>query len=285
LDLAKLQASIDAVDRANQTIFQDWQLISQALAPMVIENGLRVVGISGSQGSGKSTLAQYLVEEIVALGVEAVAVSLDDFYLTKQQRRELGETVHPLLQTRGVPGTHDTQLLRRCLDSITAAPVDVANKSPVELTLPSFDKGLDDRAGFARVQASVLIIEGWCVGVEPQPESLLERAINSLEKVEDSSLSWRRWVNQQIHQHYSPLWSYVDYWVQLRAPSFEQVHQWRGQQETRLPELQRMSRAQLTRFIEHYERLTRWQWQSADLQPGLKVALADNHSVRSVAVS
>ena len=138
--------------------------------------------------------------------MEAVACSLDAFYLSKRRRRELGETVHPLLQTRGVPGTHDTRLLRRCLDSITAAPVDVANKSPVELTLPSFDKGLDDRAGFARVQASVLILEGWCVGVEAQPESLLVRAINSLEKVEDSILSWRHGVNPQIHQHYSPLW-------------------------------------------------------------------------------
>ena len=268
--------------------FADWQLISNSLAPMIVAKGLSVVGICGSQGSGKSTLAAYLVAAISALGVSAVAVSLDDFYLTRAQRNSLAETVHPLLQTRGVPGTHDVGLLQQVLETISTINASEFNNAimpPVNMSLPSFNKGIDDREGFSEVHASVLVLEGWCLGVQPQPEQLLDEAINALEEVEDDMGIWRRWVNQQIENGYSDLWTHVDYWVQLNAPSFTQVRQWRGEQEAGLPQAQRMSQEQLIRFIEHYERLTRWQWQSPSLQPGLKVALAEDHSVSSVSLS
>ena len=269
-------------------LFTDWQLISHSLAPMIVAKGLSVVGICGSQGSGKSTLAEYLVAEISALGVSAVAVSLDDFYLTRAQRNLLAETVHPLLQTRGVPGTHDVALLQQVLETIStvnAPEFDNAPRPPVNMSLPRFNKGMDDREGFSEVCASVLVLEGWCLGVQPQPEQLLDEAVNALEEAEDDMGIWRRWVNQQIQTRYVGLWSHVDYWLQLKAPSFAQVHQWRGEQEARLPHAQRMSQEQLTRFIGHYERLTRWQWQSPNLQPGLNVALAKDHRVKSVSLS
>jgi|TARA_B110000977_G_scaffold191946_1_gene264787 D-glycerate 3-kinase len=268
--------------------FTDWQLFSSALAPMVVEKGLSVVGICGSQGSGKSTLAEYLVSAISALGVSAVAVSLDDFYLTRAQRSSLAATVHPLLQTRGVPGTHDVALLQQVLETIStinAPEFNNAPRPPVKMNLPSFNKGMDDRNGFSDVAASVLVLEGWCLGVQPQPEHLLDKAVNALEEAEDEDGLWRRWVNQQIQNGYTDLWPHVDYWVQLKAPSFAQVHEWRGEQEARLPKPQRMSWVQLKRFIEHYERLTRWQWQSPNLQPGLNVTLAEDHSVRAVSLS
>lgn len=268
--------------------FADWQLISHSLAPMIVAKGLSVVGICGSQGSGKSTLAAYLVAAISALGVSAVAVSLDDFYLTRAQRNSLAETVHPLLQTRGVPGTHDVGLLQQVLESISTINASEFNNAimpPVNMSLPSFNKGMDDREGFSEVQASVLVLEGWCLGVQPQPEQLLDEAVNALEEVEDDMRIWRRWVNQQIQLGYVDLWAHVDFWLQLKAPSFDQVHQWRGEQEARLPQAQRMSQEQLIRFIGHYERLTRWQWQSPNLQPGLNVALAEDHRVESVSLS
>jgi D-glycerate 3-kinase len=268
--------------------FADWQLISSSLAPMIVEQGQSVVAIYGSQGSGKSTLAEYLVSAISTLGVSAAAVSLDDFYLTRAQRSLLAETVHPLLQTRGVPGTHDVGLLHQVLKTISRTNAPALNnepRSPVKMSLPRFNKGIDDREGLREVEASVLVLEGWCLGVQPQPEQLLGKAINSLEEAEDKNSRWRRWVNQQIENSYTDLWTHVDYWVQLNAPSFTQVHQWRAEQEARLPNAQRMASAQLKRFIEHYERLTRWQWQSSNLQPGLKVALAEDHRVSSVSLS
>ena len=75
------------------------------------------LGINGAQGTGKSTLADYLR---LALEIEydwhVAVLSIDDFYLTKAERTQLAEDVHPLLVTRGVPGTHDIQMLADCLN-------------------------------------------------------------------------------------------------------------------------------------------------------------------------
>ena len=76
------------------------------------QNQPLIVGINGCQGSGKSTLAHYL-RTILDAGhhIGAEVLSIDDFYLSRQQRQHLANTVHPLLFTRGVPGTHDIGLL------------------------------------------------------------------------------------------------------------------------------------------------------------------------------
>ena len=72
-----------------------------------------VVGLCGAQGSGKSTIARYAARLLEERGMRAVALSLDDFYLT---RDALGEAagapaVHPLLATRG-PQAHTTSAWR-----------------------------------------------------------------------------------------------------------------------------------------------------------------------------
>ena len=70
-----------------------------------------IIGINGSQGSGKSTLADYLCTMLnERYQLRCVSLSLDDFYLTKLERQQLASQVHPLLETRGVPGTHDIPL-------------------------------------------------------------------------------------------------------------------------------------------------------------------------------
>jgi len=137
----------------------DWNLIADLVANRVIARGERRIAISGSQGTGKTTLAQVVVDAIQTLGHSAQAISIDDYYLTQQDRVKLAASVHPLLRTRGVPGTHDIQWLRRTIDAH-------ARREP--LTLPRFDKGVDDRAGQKTVECEFLVLEGWCVGVPPQ---------------------------------------------------------------------------------------------------------------------
>ena len=44
-------------------------------------------------------------------GIPTEVLSLDDFYLGRRDRAALARDVHPLLATRGVPGTHDLALL------------------------------------------------------------------------------------------------------------------------------------------------------------------------------
>ena len=75
-----------------------------------------VVGLNGAQGSGKSTLSELLAELLPKFfDVDCHVLSIDDFYLSKAQRRKLGAAVHPLLATRGVPGTHDCPRLNDAL--------------------------------------------------------------------------------------------------------------------------------------------------------------------------
>jgi D-glycerate 3-kinase len=227
-----------------------------------------VIGINGCQGSGKSTLANYLRTTLVlAHNIESICVSLDDFYLTKNDRLALAESKHPLLSTRGVPGTHDTALAIQQLMALK-------EQSTGTVELPVFDKSHDDR-DIANPQVieqpvKVIILEGWCLGAEPQTAAQLETAINTLESHQDANGEWREFVNQALAQDYAELFSLVDCWLMLKAPSFDCVYQWRVEQEQKMakqlgvdflsddrkshPGI--MSTTELQHFIDHYQRIT-----------------------------
>ena len=217
------------------------------------------VGISGLQGSGKSTLTEQLVGVALAAGHATVAASLDDFYRTRAEREALAIRVHPLLLTRGVPGTHDVALLRSTLAALPSA----SPANPV--AVPRFDKGIDDRADPSRWQQvdtppALILLEGWCVGVPAQADPELLQAVNALERDEDADGRWRHHVNQSIRDDYEPLWRSLDLLVVLLAPSFDVVVDWRDQQEDALRRIgapQAMSPDAVARFVAHYERLSR----------------------------
>ncbi|MCR9258992.1 MAG: hypothetical protein NXH95_04685 [Pseudomonadaceae bacterium] len=257
--------------------YADWRQASALVASAALATRARVVAISGSQGSGKSTLAQCLQNTLINAGQQAAALSIDDFYLTRQARASLAEQVHPLLQTRGVPGTHDWQWLQQVLDEV--------HRGNRPLQVPVFDKGLDDRVAQREIDADLLVFEGWCLGVRAQPESALAAPCNELERDEDGRGEWRHWVNDQLQQHYESLWQKVDLWVHLRVPGFAQVQAWRSQQEQQIPLEQRMDEAQIRRFIAHYQRLTEALWQQRPDTPGFVLQLDEQHQVTEVTVS
>ena len=259
--------------------FTDWHDVARRVLAETSNrkgNHPKIIGISGSQGSGKSTLAKILVGHLIQGGAKAEAVSLDDFYLTQAERVTLAERVHPMLRTRGVPGTHDTDWLRGVMADVKAG----SNL----ITLPEFDKAVDDRSGQRQVACDVLVLEGWCLGVEAQSDSALVEPVNNLEREKDPDGQWRHWVNRQIRARYTPLWPAVDFWLQLQPPGFEQVVEWRRQQEHQLAQEVRMDEQDLRRFIEHYERLTRWQWACGPRMPGLYIGLNAQHGVDRVRV-
>lgn len=213
-----------------------------------------ILGIAGSQGSGKSTLAHVVAERF-----GGATLSLDDVYLTKAERGEMARRVHPLLATRGPPGTHDLALLHGLVDQLKAA-------GPGDLTaLPRFDKLADDRASEAdwtvvQGRPPVIVLEGWCLGATPQSESHLVAPINTLEREQDADGAWRRTINAALAQDYAPLRARVDALVFLKAPSFDVVLDWRCEQEAGLmgrDAVPSERRAALATFVQHYERLTR----------------------------
>ena len=252
--------------------FRDWYQIASLIVTRSLQRQERVIGISGSQGSGKSTLANVIVSGFQSLGVSAVALSLDDFYLTRESRQLLAKEIHPLLKTRGVPGTHDHAWLGRAVADHRAGRA---------ISVPRFNKGIDDREGTENHQVDFLVVEGWCLGVQPQAEGELVEPVNDLERIEDAEGRWRKWVNAQI-PFYQPIWSEIDVWLQLKVPSFDQVYAWRSEQEQSLDLAQRMTASELHRFIEHYERITRHLWASPALSPGITVGLKPDHRVATI---
>ncbi len=217
-----------------------------------------VIGISGAQGSGKSTLAEALRRHFSQQGITTAALSLDDLYHTRAHRAELAASVHPLLMTRGVPGTHDVSL---GLSTLAA----LARGEPA--LVPRFDKARDDRNAPAEqdrapAETRLLVFEGWCLGARPQAEQALAQPTNRLEAAEDIGGLWRRHVNAALSQDYPALWNTIDAMAMLRAPGFETVADWRKEQEWALRDRVGdgpgvMDDAALDRFVAHYERITR----------------------------
>lgn len=233
-------------------------LVALAERALRSRKGMVVLGLSGSQGSGKSTLAAALQQVMADRGIATATLSLDDLYHTRAERLRLAQQVHPLLATRGVPGTHDVRL---GLATIAA----LRRGEPVRL--PRFDKARDDRRAeadwdLAPVGTRLLLFEGWCLGSRPQPAAALAVAVNALEAVEDPDAVWRSYVNAALASDYAVLWSQVDTMAMLRAPDFATVTIWRQQQEAALRAMAGnwaavMTDAQIIRFVAHYERITR----------------------------
>ena len=239
--------------------------IDQALRPIaarVVAQRSRfgqtlVVGFTGAQGSGKSAGAGAMALLLRHSGLNAAVLSIDDLYLTKAERQRLAAQVHPLLATRGVPGTHDVTLGIEVIDALGRAG---------SVALPRFDKGADDRrprSDWDQVEGrvDVVLFEGWCVGARPQPASALAQPVNDLERTRDPGGVWRRYANDALAGPYQDLFSRIGFQALLRAPSFDVVLGWRLEQEHKLRQRhpgQGQSDDQIRTFIQHYERLTRW---------------------------
>lgn len=230
-----------------------------------------LIGIQGCQGSGKSTCAEFLKLLFEhEYDLNSVVLSIDDFYLTRAERQQLAENIHPLLMTRGVPGTHDLQLAASVIEQLSVL------KAGQTFSVPRFNKVTDDRfdeSDWSVIDGPVdiIIFEGWCVGVSAQTHEELMEPINELECKEDPDMQWRKYVNQQLKGEYQTFFQKIDSMVTLVAPSFECVSQWRALQEQKLIDrikkmpnqqpadnsVRTMSPKELKRFISHYERLTR----------------------------
>ncbi len=219
------------------------------------------VGINGCQGSGKSTLTDYIGEYLTSqYKLNVVVMSLDDFYYSSQDRQNLANTVHPLLATRGVPGTHDMTELTQVLTKLKARETG--------FTIRKFNKATDEPYPESRWQvmnqsADIVIVEGWCWGVSPQTEEQLKTPINELEYKYDTTGKWRNYVNQQLKDEYVSLYKEMDFWLALQAPSFDCVYKWRLEQEEKLKarnvgleNSKIMSSAEILNFTQYFQRLS-----------------------------
>ncbi len=260
------------------------------LAAEIEAKGCRILGIAGGQGSGKSTLSGLLVEILAhGFGKRAVTFSIDDIYLSHDERQRLAADVHPLLATRGVPGTHDPLLGLYLLQQLKGAGAgDFVH-------LPVFDKAIDDRLPPDRWRVvpgpfDLVIFEGWCIGAMPETEEALTEPVNVLERTEDPDGLWRKFVNDELSGPYIDLFAAIDILLMLKVPGMEQVYKWRMNQEEALRRQRQddeaasriMGDEEIRRFIQHYERISRSMLAEMPERADIVFELDDEQQVRRV---
>ena len=231
-----------------------------AFVSMVLDDALAhrasVYGIGGLQGTGKSTLSAQVASLAKTRSLRVEVLSIDDFYLDHEQRLQLARDVHPLLATRGPPGTHDVPLACAVIDTLRAGG---------QTQLPSFDKISDRQLPVSQWPhadvADLVILEGWFLKTPAQTPAELIAPLNTIERDEDGEGIWRRYCNTALGRDYPALWQRIDRLLWLQGPGFEVVPEWRWQQEVTLQtantDRQAMTRPQVERFVQFFERVSR----------------------------
>lgn len=239
-----------------------------------------ILGLNGVQGAGKTTLVTRLATALAEEhGLETLAVSVDDFYLTRHGQLELMKENpgNMLLQVRGQPGmnngiikqalltdiegrlgTHDIPLMRSFFQSI-------CQNLPTKV--PRYNKAAHGGAGDREPESTwgsvngpeqprlqIVILEGWCVGFEPLSESALyERYLQPSRALKHHRLEHVSFINAQL-KHYSAITELFDALVHLDAERTEWVYDWRFEQEIELRQRagSAMSDEQVKVFIDAY---------------------------------
>ena len=258
------------------------------IAKKVNEKKPLMIGLAGGQGSGKTTISSILtliLKKYFKLNV--FKISIDDFYKTRKDRKVLSITKHPLLMTRGVPGTHDIDLMLKFFKK-------VKSKKFKSLEVPKFNKAIDDRYKKnlwykLKSKPDVVIFEGWCVGAQAQKSKQLRKPINSLEKVRDQSIKWRLYVNNQLKTKYKTLFKQLDGLLYLKAKNFNILKNWRLKQERKLwiqtknkKNLKIMSSGDVINFMQTYQRITQQMFKDAIKNSSIIMNLNNNHQIQNI---
>ena len=245
------------------------------------------VGLAGGQGTGKTTISS-LIKIILTkyFKLKVFRISIDDFYKTRKERVSLSKKIHPMLLTRGVPGTHDINMMLRFFRK-------AKSKQFKKLKLPTFNKATDDRFNKKywydlKDKPDVIIFEGWCVGAKSEKNNTLKKTINSMEKAKDHNQIWRKYVNQQLKSKYKNLYSQLNCLIYLKAKNFSLLQKWRLKQERKLwlknrtsSNMKIMSRGDVINFMQTYQRITQNMFKNMPKYASIILNLNSNHQIKS----
>ena len=245
------------------------------------------VGLAGGQGTGKTTISsiiKIILEKYFKLKV--FKISIDDFYKTRKERIALSKKVHPMLLTRGVPGTHDINMMLNFFKKSKAKKFKI-------MKLPNFNKAIDDRFpknkwNTINKRPDVIIFEGWCVGARAETNKTLTKSINSMEKANDQKLVWRKYVNQQLKTKYKKLYSQLNCMIYLKAKNFSLLQKWRLKQEHKLWLKTKkkgghkiMSKGDVINFMQTYQRITQNMFKNMPKYASIILNLNSNHQIKT----
>ena len=262
--------------------------VSQWILKKASKKKTLIIGLAGGQGSGKTTISSILSLILTKyFKLNVFKVSIDDFYKTRKDRKLLSRIKHSLLMTRGVPGTHDIDLMLNFFKK-------VKTKNFKTFYVPKFNKAIDDRYSKSlwmkiKSKPDIVIFEGWCVGAKPQTNTELEKPINSLEKAHDQNAMWRLYVNKQLKTKYKSLFKQLDGLIYLKAKNFNMLKNWRLKQEKKLwiqtknkKNLKIMSNGDVINFMQTYQRITQQMFKDAKKSSSVIMSLNSDHQIQNI---
>ena len=247
-----------------------------------------IIGLAGGQGTGKTTITSIITIILKKyFKLDIFKISIDDFYKTRKQRTLLSKNKHSLLMTRGVPGTHDIDIMLNFFKKIKVKKFKI-------LKLPKFNKAVDDRYSkslWYKIQSKpdVVILEGWCVGARSQNFTELKKPINSLEKAHDQNFKWRQYVNYQLKTKYKKLFNQLDCLLFLKAKNFSLLRRWRLKQEKKLwlksknkKNLKIMNKSEVKNFMDTYQRITQQMFKDMSKYSSIVMNLNNNQEIKNI---
>ena len=227
-----------------------------------------IVGLNGVQGSGKTTVCDRIQRFLSSEGersakVTSICLSMDDFYLTYAEQCSLFQgTGNPLLEFRGLPGTHDLHLANNVLHSL-------AHGKPT--LIPRYDKSLNSGRGdrlpvsecsSQESRVDVIFFEGWSMGFHSvSSESRMPFGNVSMEQIRDWQCSLDNLVeiNNNLSLYEKAWYPLIDIFVQIKPLDVKYVFDWRWEQEenlqrkaTQQPSANGLSKDQVVDFVNRF---------------------------------
>src|SRR3989344_6621065 len=201
---------------------REMDLVIYPLLDKIIEQSqigkTAIIGIQGGQGTGKTTLAKLLVELLKSKQFKVQFFSLDDFYSSNRERKQLARRYsdNAFYQIpRGMPGTHRIGYLRKTLKDIKAGQ---------NFEIPIFDKSLYNGEGDISSDSrdiaerpDFILFEGWCLGLPlftlTELKRICQRHKVNLQKLDPSGRSTK--ILLDFTEKYQSSRKLDDYSIQL----------------------------------------------------------------------
>lgn len=192
-----------------------------------------------------------------------------------------------MLQGRGLPGTHDIDLLEKVLSALwrpTGPELDVS--------LPIFDKsqhsGYGDRSPETvtiREIPDVFVLEGWSLGFRPLTSDALAARWRSAKHASRHSLSSVATINRNLELFADRIYGFFDAHISLSPVSYQYIYAWRTQQEHSMKATnggQGMTDEEVITFVDRYMPVYELFGDTMDHQPSLSINIGADRSVLSV---